>query len=143
MEQLQPLLYAGEFHYYASYILDYYFFVGQPEAAEPVIRFFREHPNQDIDSFLPVQRSVWYWLRQDWGISLATETYQPVREHGGYIGRPEQEMALALHVSSLQSAYRHWLINETLHLDEAKKVAADHHFAVPDAIWERYAAAPW
>jgi len=140
-EQLQPLLYAGELHFYASYIMDYYCFVGQAERAEPVIRFFREHPNQDIDFFLPIQEAVWYWLRQDWGIPLAAETYRPVQEHGGYFGYPEKEMAMTMHVSSLQTAYQQWLSSGTLHFEESKKVASDHHFVIADAVWERYAVA--
>ena len=140
-EQLQPKLYAGEFHYYADKFFDYYCFSGQAEKAEPVIRFFKENPNAGIDSFLPVQRSVWYWLKQDWGVPLAADTCQPVREHGGYWGNPEIEMALAMHTSSLQTAYEQWQRTGTLKMAEANTVATEYHFVISDAIQERYAAA--
>lgn len=140
-EQLQPGLYAGEFHYYADYIFDYYCFTGRAEEAEPVIRFFRENPNADIDSFLPLQRAVWYWLKQDWGAQLAADTYRPVREHKGYWGTPEIEMALAMHTSNLQKVYEHWQRSGTFDPDAAKAAAADYHFSVSEAIWERYRAA--
>lgn len=140
-EQLQPKLYAGEFHYYADNFLDYYCFSGQAEKAEPVIRFFKENPNAGIDSFLPIQRAVWYWLKQEWGIQLAAETYQPVREHKGYWGNPEIEMALAIHTSSLQTVYEQWLSSGTFDPDAAKTVAADYHFTLSEALWECYRAA--
>lgn len=140
-EQLQPKLYAGEFHYYADNFLDYYCFSGQVEKAEPVIRFFKENPNAGIDSFLPIQRAVWYWLKQDWGVQLAAETYQPVREHKGYWGNPEIEMALAMHTSSLQTAYEQWQRTGILQMDTANAVAAEYHFTISDVILERYAAA--
>ena len=140
-EQLQPKLYAGEFHYYADNVFNYSCFSGQAEKAEPVIRFFKENPNADIDSFLPVQRAVWYWLKQDWGVQLAAETYQTVHAHTGYWGNPEIEMALAMHTSSLQTTYEQWQRTGILQMDTAISVAAEYHFTISDAITKRYAAA--
>ncbi|MFK7978673.1 MAG: hypothetical protein AB8G86_01710 [Saprospiraceae bacterium] len=102
----QPQLFKKECPYVGNYVLNYHFYQGNKEAVQPVLDYWIENKDADIDNLLQhFKRLFARGMNQD-AIALAKVVYSSIKDNNDkYLGNPETEFSSAIFSDSLQHYY--------------------------------------
>ncbi len=115
----QPQLFKEECKYFGYYVFNYHFFQGNQEKLQPILNFWLQNIDEDIDMLLIHFKQLWYRGMSKEAIKLAKAAYHPIKENDGkYINAPEADFSDGIFSDRLQYYYEQSLLPEhSLDLD--------------------------
>lgn len=135
----QPQLFKKEGRYINSYLLNYYFYQNEPTKLKPVLDYWLQNLDTDIDELLKHHKQLWSRGLYQEALTLAKAAYEPTKNSKEqYIGSPENEFSDAIFADRLQYYYEQSLLSgNSLGINEFKAEMESYDYSFRDGFGEK------